>query len=279
MRMPWGEVAWSGDAGPFEEQTPWSLFGVHPLPDEDGPIRMLDGSWRRDDEGHFSVASMGVIADHVTAQGTVVLRPPQFAGLVTSELNLDIVPGVEPVGTIYGSWEPVGEGAGSALASGRFVDETGQTVAVGTTGVAFFPAPPDAPEVPRATPRGIFGETRPVAGVSVDDILGMSVTLSESGAVGRVVSKPWHLNPADITHGGVTFAFLEYVGHAALGGWPWQATSVRVSYLRPGQLGEELTSTAEVVYRGRSLAVVYGRLTRPDGKDVAVSMTTYRRVE
>lgn len=87
-----------------------------------------------------------------------------------------------------------------------------------------------------------------------------------------------HLSPSGRVHGGVISAFLDTACGAAVFSTvrPDQFCStveLKVNYFRPLNLGDVLRARAEVVFRGRRLAVVHALLYRNEGRE-AVAMAT-----
>ncbi len=93
-----------------------------------------------------------------------------------------------------------------------------------------------------------------------------------------------HLSPAKRVHGGVISAFLDYVCGAAvfLTLRPKDFCStveLKVNYLLPIELGDQLRATAQIVFRGRRLCVLQSFVYRNGSKQpVAMASATYNVV-
>ncbi len=93
-----------------------------------------------------------------------------------------------------------------------------------------------------------------------------------------------HLSPAGRVHGGVVSAFFDYSCGCAvfstLGPKDFCSTvELKVNYLRPLDLGDELKALTRVIYRGKRLCVLQGFLYKNDGKrPVAMATATFNIV-
>jgi acyl-CoA thioesterase len=82
-----------------------------------------------------------------------------------------------------------------------------------------------------------------------------------------------HLSPAGKVHGGVVSAFFDFACGAAVFSTLepndfCSTVELKVNYFHPLHLGDRLIAKTEVVFRGKKLCVVHGRLFlgRPDPK-------------
>jgi uncharacterized protein (TIGR00369 family) len=87
-----------------------------------------------------------------------------------------------------------------------------------------------------------------------------------------------HLSPAGRVHGGVVSAFFDFACGAAVFATMesrdfCSTVELKVNYLRPIDLGDELIAKIQVVYRGKRLCVLHGLLYKNQEKD-AVAMCT-----
>ena len=87
-----------------------------------------------------------------------------------------------------------------------------------------------------------------------------------------------HLSPAGRVHGGVISALFDYTGGAAVFTTLEKSdfcstVELKVNYFRPVELGDLLEAKAEVIFRGKRLCVVHGKLFRR-GKREPVAMMT-----
>lgn len=90
-----------------------------------------------------------------------------------------------------------------------------------------------------------------------------------------------HLSPAARVHGGVVSAFFDNTFGAAvfttLGRTDLCSTvELKVNYLRPLHLGDELQCKCEIIYRGKRLCVAHGFIYRNKEKaPVAMATATF----
>lgn len=97
-------------------------------------------------------------------------------------------------------------------------------------------------------------------------------------AVAKLTVREDHLSPAGRVHGGVVSALFDFACGAAIFATlePDDFTStveLKVNYLRPIEMGDLLTARTEVVFRGKRLGVVTGKLFK-DGTDEPVAIAT-----
>ena len=93
-----------------------------------------------------------------------------------------------------------------------------------------------------------------------------------------------HLSSARRVHGGVIAAFLDFAFGCAvfgtLGPKDFCSTvEIKVNYLKPLDLGDDLKAHTQIVYRGKRLCVLQGFLYRNEQKDpVAMATATFNVV-
>jgi len=103
-------------------------------------------------------------------------------------------------------------------------------------------------------------------------------------AEGVIQLRKEHLSPAKRVHGGVVSAFFDFVAGAAvfstLGPRDFCSTvEIKVNYLRPLLLGDELVAKVRVIFRGKRVCVVHGFAYRNGEKDpVAMATATFNVV-
>jgi uncharacterized protein (TIGR00369 family) len=91
----------------------------------------------------------------------------------------------------------------------------------------------------------------------------------------RVPATPWFTTAGGTFYGGAVALFLDYALHGAIhttlpAGTSWATLDLKVNFLRPVTPdGSELTVRGEVLHRGRTIAVMAGDITGPDGKIIA----------
>jgi acyl-CoA thioesterase len=88
-----------------------------------------------------------------------------------------------------------------------------------------------------------------------------------------------HLSPAGKVHGGVVSAFFDFACGAAvfstMGPGDFCSTvELKVNYFYPIHVGDKLTAKTEVVFRGKKLCVVHGRLYKGDDREQPLAMVT-----
>ncbi len=97
-------------------------------------------------------------------------------------------------------------------------------------------------------------------------------------AEGVIKLRKEHLSPAKRIHGGVVSAFFDFASGAAvfstLGPQDFCSTvEIKVNYLRPLLLGDELRAVMRVVFRGKRVCVVHGFAYRNGEKEPAAMAT------
>jgi 1,4-dihydroxy-2-naphthoyl-CoA hydrolase len=111
-------------------------------------------------------------------------------------------------------------------------------------------------------------------------MFGMTLTLTENDRVcGELDVKQHHSNGQDVMHGGVLMAFGDTLGAigTALNLAPGMRTTTlesKTNFIAPAPLGMRLAGEATPVHRGRQTQIWQTRITRPDGKLVAVVTQT-----
>lgn len=88
-----------------------------------------------------------------------------------------------------------------------------------------------------------------------------------------------HLSPAGKVHGGVVSAFFDFACGAAvfstLNPHDFCSTvEMKVNYFYPIGLHDKLMARTEVVFRGKKICVVYGRLYRQGDESKVLAMVT-----
>ena len=116
------------------------------------------------------------------------------------------------------------------------------------------------------------------------ELTGMRVVeMSETSAVVELTVTKELLQGLGVLHGGVTGALIDTaigaaVWAAAGGKSPYVSIEFKVNHYQPGRLGDVLTTTAEVLHRGRSTAAGHARVANQHGKVIAHGTGTYMRV-
>ncbi len=100
-------------------------------------------------------------------------------------------------------------------------------------------------------------------------------------AEARLTIREDHLSPAGRVHGGVVSALFDYACGAAVFSTLSQndfcsTVELKVNYLQPVILGDELTVNTRVVFRGKRLCVIHGFIYKKnDKKPVAMATATF----
>lgn len=116
------------------------------------------------------------------------------------------------------------------------------------------------------------------------ELTGMRIVeTSEKSAVIELTVTKALLQGLGVLHGGMTGALIDTaigaaVWAAAGGGSPYVSIEFKVNHYQPARLDDVLTTTAEVLHRGRSTAAGYARVTNQHGKLIAYGTGTYMRV-
>jgi uncharacterized protein (TIGR00369 family) len=92
----------------------------------------------------------------------------------------------------------------------------------------------------------------------------------------RWIPTPQLANPVGNLHGGVVFAAAELAGRWALGPGPapLSTSSVHLALVRPLRTHVEVTLTATVAHRGRTLGVAHVVATDPGGRVCGLATVT-----
>lgn len=298
----------ASDKGLFPRPPINHLFGLRPESSttEETTFVMPSSPWLQTGAGVFLPGTAALLAD--APLGTSILArlgPGQVS--VTSDLTINYLRPMYPSsGMLTARARPIEVGKRLGLADAMIEDESGKAVAHATTRcfIMSFPYPegaspplvdeptyetPDPHERPLTTeilsPEiwatksfieicKLFraGELPIPPFVKFFDLAPLQATEGhfESGAV----ASPWFSSPAGTIYGG----FLAYLVDSVLSGAvntvippnsTFAALDLKVSFLRPVMPdGGELTASASVIHRGRSLVVAEGRITNAAGKVV-----------
>ncbi|WP_255649272.1 PaaI family thioesterase [Frankia sp. ArI3] len=100
------------------------------------------------------------------------------------------------------------------------------------------------------------------------------------GDLGRFLlpANPAFENGGGTVHGGILFCAAELATEAlADPAVPERTTAIRVNYLRPADLAAEVTATAELVHRGRTVSLYRVTTAGPSGKPATLATITRER--
>ncbi len=222
-----------------------------PAHGDDGTrVRMRTGPWLAGPGGVMTVGSLGVVVDD--AIGSTILRArlgDQHS--VTSQLSLEIlVPPPWPGPELTAHATLLGRDTVGGLAAATVFDGEGRVVAVATGYVPADILPPGGmrPPLPPADHGSLF-ETLDLAPASAGAIPEQASpaagdAASEAGGPALVLpSGPGMQNPHNTVHGGVLLCGSELAVALADPDGPPHTTSIRISFLRPGDSNHPVTFT------------------------------------
>lgn len=219
-----------------------------------GPVRFPDGRpeadaevgpWLGDRGAPFTLGALGVLVDDVLGLAIISRRPPEHWS-VSTEITIDRLALRCGDADLTARSEDPHVTATGGLAAGLVLSGTGGPLARATQRGRFVPASPT-----RALPPTVVATPR-VAGPG--SLVGLELV---SGGGSLVVTAELE-NPLTNLHGGIALCASDLCASAALddGGPELVTASIHMSYLRPVPAGAVLELRAEVVHRGRTLAVV-----------------------
>ncbi|WP_328611177.1 PaaI family thioesterase [Amycolatopsis sp. NBC_00345] len=237
---------------------PEALFAVDGFAYTDGEVRarMLLGPWS---DGLGGAGSIGVLVDNILGYA-LIAQAPDERWSVSTEISVDFLRPLPGNGTwLSARGRTVDVGAAAGLAEGSVFGEDGRLIARSRQWGRFVgrgPGP-DGDVLPGHHSR---------ATASVLNDLRQEVGAAEGRAQLRFGVADELVNPHGTLHGGVTLWAAGLVAGAALSTLTatLNPASIAVSYLRPFPHGDVAEIQAEVVSRGRSLA-----LTRVTGRNRA----------
>lgn len=234
-------------------------------------------------------------------------------GYTTTELGLSLVRPVPATGTLTAIGRLIYSGHSTALADAEVVSDDGRLVAHCTTRCSVFPFPlseeplGDLPvkdvELPEQSPfrqpvRGevladavwesrtglevlqghVAGEFPPPP---IGELLGLRVVAATEGAATFALpAHGWLSQPLGFVEGGVTACLADSAMAAAVqttvaDGRAFAPVDLRVNFLRPVPPdGRELTASATVFHRGRTMAYTRADVLNEDSKIVAMATST-----
>ncbi len=89
--------------------------------------------------------------------------------------------------------------------------------------------------------------------------------------------KDYHLNPYNITHGGLLFSMADVAtgSCARADGRRYVTQQASVSFIRAGHEGETITAKSTVIHRGRSSCILDATIVNEEGKLLFKGQFTY----
>ena len=234
-------------------------------------------------------------------------------GYTTSELALSLVRPVPATGTLTATARLIYSGHSTALSDAEIVADDGRLIAHCTTRCSIFPLPPteetlgDLParqmEFTEDSPflQRVRGEVVPadvwesrsglevlqahvsgeLAPPPIGELLGLRPVAASEGAVTFTLpAHGWLSQPLGFVEGGVTACLADSAMSAAAqttvaDGRAFAPVDLRVNFLRPVLPdGRDLTATASVIHRGRSMVYTRAEVVNDEGKIVAMATAT-----
>jgi uncharacterized protein (TIGR00369 family) len=260
---------------PFVAGAPERLFRVGPLT-QDGEIArgsMRTGTWMLGPGGEPCRGSLSVLADDVLSCA-VIAQEPLGHWAVSTEISVDFCSTLPVDGsTLYAEGHPVEVDLAGGLARGRIVDRRGHPIAVGSARLRFIPQTPSGP-VHALTPDGV----QTADPLSTAALLRATTQRHDGGVILTLAASPDLSNPMGNVHGGISLCASEMAGLAALHSLPHPlvTASIRIAYLRSIPVDEDVSFTARVLHRGRTLGVAQVVSHNSAGKACTLATVTCR---
>jgi uncharacterized protein (TIGR00369 family) len=267
-----------------------------------------DERWRSA-AGPFAGGTLAFVADAALA-GAIFTEVPPATALASSDLSINFVEPAGPSsGRLVATGSVIHAGRRQALAEARIEDARGGLLAHATTRCLLQRLPFDPPEAPGDLPPP--GSTGPVELLDADDgevvpqdvwnetpgldvvrlwakgerpvspacsLLGIRfVEATEGSASLAMPASLWCCTGFGTFYGGAVAAFADAALNAAVTttlppGTSFGTLDLKVRFLRPVTPdGRELTASATVEQRGRTIAVTTARIDDADGKRVAMA--------
>ncbi|MCU1414195.1 MAG: hypothetical protein JWN80_1535 [Microbacteriaceae bacterium] len=202
---------------------------------------MPAGDWLRDADGRLGPGALGVFADDVLGYAIMAPRPSDTVWSVSTEITVEVFPALQhPTSGFRGEAEAVQFDEFGCFTLGRFTNDHGELVAVGSQRGRYVPLPPSMDLDDHAATTG--GSLEALLGADVDN---GTTLLSVSPAV---------QNPLGNLHGGISLCASDLA--AASASAPLRTTSVRIVYVRAVPGGSRVEFTATAHHRGRSFALI-----------------------
>lgn len=265
---------------PYHRGPAETAFGMEPLVVTGNTVTsaMQLGDWALTTGGSaVHPGAAGVLIDDVTAYAALTARG---AGnwAVTSEISVDFHDPI-PAGitrlTSTATADHCTPGWGHS--SGTLHGEDGTLIATLGQRVRYFPGD-DSPHH-----RAHHPATSSSWLASLDERLEL-LTQDGSRTEFRLEFDPGMHNALGTLHGGVSLCFTEL---AARKGWeaspnfpgePFRTSSLQVSYLRPGVLGQDFRMTVDVIHASRSMVIAEVWNRNAHGEVLTFAVATLHRV-
>jgi uncharacterized protein (TIGR00369 family) len=253
---------------------PEALFRVHPVAGTASSVTgsMRTGRWTHGPAGRPTFGALGVLLDVVLGVPLIAARPPGHWGVTTSMSVEFCAPLPDADSILSASGHTVFRTAAGGVSHGSVLAANGDTVAIGSLQLRFVPRVP-TPDRRAAAMPGTDAE-RPIL-----DLLDAAAHRADSGVELHLRTGPNVTNPLGNLHGGIALCLSEIAASIAVRSdtHPLEPARLDIAYIRPGPSRGVARFTTEVVYRGRTSAVVRVDCRRPaDDKACAVATVTYR---
>lgn len=227
-------------------------------------------------EAGYSAAAVGVMIDESFSRAVHRIRPPGRS-VVTTELSIDLVAfDGRGEGSLRAAGEVLAASANSALARAELTDHADAVVAVATTRCRFL-----GEDAGRTGYAGIA--SKPPADLALDSMIELRLRPAANLVRADFTPDARCANDLGMLHGGIAAAAMLEIGLSWLrmvyGDAP--ASSIRVNFVRPVQLGETLTVECRSIHVGRTLAVaaILGRAASGKPAITATATGAPRRPE
>jgi uncharacterized protein (TIGR00369 family) len=265
--------------------------------------------WLRTPQGPVIGGVIAILADGPLGSAIQTILPPATP-YTTSELSINMVRPVPKSGQLYARGRLVHGGRLLGLSEVYVTDDLGRLIAHGTSRCFVLPAldvpppPAELPDVPAEdetwTPPYLRPALGEVLGQEIWDarsglevlrgqvagelpapplhhLLGMLPTSAEEGrCTFSMPTSGWITSPSGLVEGGVTACLIDVAIGGALqttipSGTALAPTDLRVQFIRPVPPDAGvITATAQVVHRGRGMAIARAEITNQDGKLLAL---------
>lgn len=231
---------------------PEVLFRLGEITLTDSVVRssMPSGAWLHGEDHLPTAGSLGVLVDNVLGYA-LIDSAPEGSWSVSTAISLHVHPALAEAKELRAeAWTTQVDRSGG-FAQGVVRAERGEVVAACSQRGRHVPAPAEG-----------LGGPRPAHELGLDldhDAVAALVGLRPAGVGSLELSVDERVtNPMRNLHGGIGLCAVDAAARVALAGTgdPVVPVSIETVYLRPLPLGGEARFEAEVVQRGRTLAVV-----------------------
>lgn len=264
---------------PYYRGAPEVAFGMAPVTtvDHTAQASMSPGPWAlHQDGGGLHQGCIGVLVDDVTAYAALTGRSEDQWG-VSSAISVDFHSPI-PAGTsrLTGTATLDHRSSGWAHSSGRVTTDTGELVATIGQRMRYLPgtsAVHEQPSVSADAPSWLD---------SLDSLL-TSTSQHGNRTELHLEAVPGMRNPLGMVHGGVGLCVSELAARTA---WaaspenpaePFHTSAIRISYLRPGRLDQDLTLSVEILHASRSVVLTEVRMHNAGGQMATLAYSTLHR--